>query len=230
MTNTAIAAHLSYINAAAAEVDATSAAQAAFESSAESFAAALFDDKVSASSLARDIKSALPENLSRRDRGLAYTSPAAVLFHARTGSWLRLDDDIDTVIDARDVQALVKKIKAELVDEILDLSDTRGDAYLRLVSAAAAADKAAAEDEEPEGDEDSEGDDDTDPVGKALDVLLKAARGPVRKVADRRTAGEELTDDARVVAREIAALLDTILAPESVTVTAPADAPVVVNL
>lgn len=228
MSNIAIAAHLSYITAASAEIDATSAAQAAFESSAESFAAALFDDKVSASSLARDIKSALPENLSRRDRGLAYTSPAAVLFHARTGSWLRLDDDIDTVIDARDVQALVKKVKAELVDEILDDAHTRGDAYLRLVSAAKAADEAAAEeDEESEG----EGDDDDDLTpAKALDVLLKAARGPIRKVADRRTTGEELTDDARVVAREIARLLDTILAPESVTVTAPVDAPVVVNL
>lgn len=230
MTNSAIAAHLSYVTAAAVEIDTTAAAQAAFELSAESFAAAVFDDKVSASALSREIKAALPESLSRRDRGLAYTSPAAVLFHARTGSWLRLDDDIDTVIDARDVQALVKKIKADEVDDIITVSDTRGDAYLKLVAAAKAAD-AAADEVDEDLDEDGEGEGEgAGSALKDLDVLLKAARGPIRKVADRRTAGEELTDDARVVAREIARLLDTILAPESVTVTAAADAPVVVSL
>lgn len=218
MTDTTafVAQHLDFVSAQAESLDATCTAIEAFEASAIGFADAL-DAGVSANALAAAIKDATAD-MTKRDRGLAYTSAAAVGFHARTGRILLLDDDLDGTFDIRDIQTAVKKLKVAVVDGIIGSSETRGDALDKLNAAVK-----AAEAEAEQSDEDDEGDGDGAPVAKALDVLLKAARGPIRKVAERRTAGEPINEDAREIAREIARLLDTVLAPETVTVSSPVE-------
>lgn len=212
--------HLDFVTAQSTEMDATTSARLAFESSAIQFVTAL-DEGVSANALAKAIKEATA-GLSKRDSGLAYTSPAAVGFHSRTGRILLLDDDLEDGFDVRDIQTAVKKLKADVVDDIITQSDSRGDALIRLT--------AAVKQVELEEEEEGEGDGKGDPKVKDILTLLKAARGPISKAAAQRTGGEDASDEARIIAREIASLLDTILAPESVTVTAAADAPVVVSL
>lgn len=202
----AVQEHLAFVTAQAKHIDATADAIDAFTASALTFADTLAEG-VSANALATAIKSAT-EGLSKRDRGLAYTSAAAVGFHARTGRVLQLDDDLEPGFDVRDIQTAIKKLKVDVVDDIITTSDTRGDALVKLTTAVAQA--------EAESDEDGN----KGPKTKDILTLLKAARGPVSKAAEKRTEGEAINEEAREVAREIAKLLDTVLAPESVTVTA----------
>lgn len=200
----AVEEHLAFVTAQAKSLDATTDAIDTFTTSAITFADTL-SEGTSANALAGAIKSAT-EGLSKRDRGLAYTSAAAVGFHARTGRVLQLDDDLEPGFDVRDIQTAIKKLKVDVVDDIIATSDTRGDALVKLTTAVAQA----------ESDEDGN----KGPKPKDILTLLKAARGPVSKAAKQRTEGEAIDEEARAVAREIAQFLDTVLAPESVTVTA----------
>jgi len=191
---TTVGDHLNFVTAMSAETSASKSARSTFELSATSFAAAL-DSGISANALGKAIKEATTL-LEPRDRGLAYTSAAAVGFHARTGRVLLLDDDLASDFDVREFQTAIKKLPTAVVDEILEDTETRGEALSAFTAALDDQDK-------PEPKE---------PKVKDIAALLKAASGSTGKALELRLSGEDMTDEGRVFAAQIVASLSTLLA------------------
>lgn len=221
----------------AAEHAAASQADSALRTFATVCADAL-DSGVSGASILKDAKAARPDvkdQAVRKAHGLP-TNAAAVRGLIHVGEILRLDDDLEVLFDIRQAWALATAVAnaAKFGGGSVALSCTLGDAdtvseafdaLVKAERAVAKARRAAAKaepevDETPDTDGADEGTDEvTDEVVVKEGVLhwLQGASGSLAKAAEARVAGTPLTDEERALAHALVAHLDTILAPESVS-------------
>lgn len=206
--NNALTAATVNVESALAEAAATSAVQNAeltFRESALAFAEAI-EAGVKAAELARTVKQVADErNVPKGLATLLYTSPAAVLYHARTGSVLALGGDLPEGVTAREIQTLVKGLPAKTVDEIVDNADDIETAVLALIAATRKADQPV-----DETDDETDSEPNRKPE-KGFADYIKAAAPLLAKA--RETVPADITDADRAL---LAAITDHVAFIQSV--------------
>lgn len=213
--------------AEAALIEATEASLESVRADVAAAAAGAFSDELFAASalsfvaaaaagvndltLANSIKQHL-EELPKSARALAYSSPAGVGYHRRTGLVLSLDGDLPEDVTGRGVQTMIKQIKVKRVgngkqfDAMILTSKDKADA-VKMVTRLLKEQK-----REDDGKVDAEESAAKEPVVLTAMSLLSAARGPAHKAVnlDDVEWSPEAIDLATAMAKELLARVASI--------------------